>query len=178
MGNKVYILNYLRKGLINNVKKEDNVVQGASRAQIDINLKFQAKNVNSGRTENMVLPGNKIELIGPADVKNLSTKAVNRVSPADSGVVRLNASYRPYIEFYEEDLPWRYTPFAPSSSNFFPWMRLIAVKKDECVITFRNGVKIARIHLSEDRIKEAWWCHHDGSGLPESLGQEDSKGRS
>ena len=107
MGNKVYILNYLRKGLINNVKKEDNVVQGASRAQIDINLKFQAKNVNSGRTENMVLPGNKIELIGPADVKNLSTKAVNRVSPADSGDVRLNASYRPYIEFYEEDLPWR-----------------------------------------------------------------------
>ena len=156
MGNKVYILNYLRKGLINNVKKEDNVVQGASRAQIDINLKFQAKNVNSGRTENMVLPGNKIELIGPADVKNLSTKAVNRVSPADSGDVRLNASYRPYIEFYEEDLPWRYTPFAPSSSNFFPWMRLIAVKKDECVITFRNGVKIARIHLSEDRIKEVF----------------------
>lgn len=54
MGNKVYILKYLRKGLINNVKTEENVVPGATRAQLDINLKFQAKDVRNGRTENMV----------------------------------------------------------------------------------------------------------------------------
>ena len=105
MGNKVYILKYLRKGLINNVKTEENVVPGATRAQLDINLKFQAKDVRNGRTEKMVLPGNKIELLGPADVKSVNKRAISHISPAESGDVRLNASYRPYMEFYEEDLP-------------------------------------------------------------------------
>lgn len=161
MGNKVYILKYLRKGLINNVKTEENVVPGATRAQLDINLKFQAKDVRNGRTEKMVLPGNKIELLGPADVKSVNKRAISHISPAESGDVRLNASYRPYMEFYEEDLPWRYTPFAPTSSDFYPWIRLIAVKQDECVVSFRNGVKIARINLTEERIKEVFATNNE-----------------
>lgn len=156
MGNKVYILKYLRKGLISSVKEGSSVAKDTKRAQIDVNLKFQVKNVNSGRVENMVLPGKKIELLGPADVKSLTSQAIYRVSPAESGDVRLNASYRPYMEFYEEDLPWRYTPFAPGDSSFYPWMRLIAVKTDECDVTFRDGMKIVRINLTEERISEVF----------------------
>lgn len=156
MGNKVYILKYLRKGLISSVKEGSSVAKDTKRAQIDVNLKFQVKNVNSGRVENKVLPGKKIELLGPADVKSLTSQAIYRVSPAESGDVRLNASYRPYMEFYEEDLPWRYTPFAPGDSSFYPWMRLIAVKTDECDVTFRDGMKIVRINLTEERISEVF----------------------
>ena len=156
MGNKVYILKYLRKGLISSVKEGSSVTKNNKRAQIDVNLKFQVKNVNSGRVENKVLPGKKIELLGPADVKSLTSQAICRVSPAESGDVRLNASYRPYMEFYEEDLPWRYTPFAPGDSSFYPWMRLIAVKTDECDVTFRDGMKIVRINLTEERISEVF----------------------
>ena len=156
MGNKVYILKYLRKGLISSVKEGSSVTKDTKRAQIDVNLKFQVKNVNSGRVENKVLPGKKIELLGPADVKSLTSKAICRVSPAASGDVRLNASYRPYMEFYEEDLPWRYTPFAPGDSSFYPWMRLIAVKDDECDVTFRDGMKIVRINLTKERISEVF----------------------
>ena len=57
MGNKVYILKYLRKGLISSVKEGSSVTKDTKRAQIDVNLKFQVKNVNSGRVENKVLPG-------------------------------------------------------------------------------------------------------------------------
>ena len=156
MGNKVYILNYLRKGLISSVEKGSSVAKDTKRAQIDVNLKFQLKNVDSGGVENKVLPAQKIELLGPADVKSLNPQAINRVSPAESGDVRLNASYRPYMEFFEEDLPWRYTPFAPGDSSFYPWMRLIAVKTDECVVAFRDGVKIVRINLTEERIGEVF----------------------
>ena len=156
MGNKVYILNYLRKGLINNVTSEDAVSPGTSRAHIDMNLKFQVKDAGTGRTHDLVLPGQRIELLGPADVKGVNSRAICRVSPAQSGDVRLNASYRPYMEFYEEDLPWRYTPFAPGSSSFLPWMRLVAVKVDECVISFKGGVKIARINLTQERINEVF----------------------
>lgn len=156
MGNKVYILKYLRKGLISSVKEGSSVAKDTKRAQIDVDLKFQVKNVNSGRVENKVLPGKKIELLGPADVKSLTSQAICRVSPAASGDVRLNASYRPYMEFYEEDLPWRYTPFAPGDSSFYPWMRLIAVKDDEYGVTFRDGMKIVRINLTEERISEVF----------------------
>jgi len=156
MGNKVYILKYLRKGLISSLEKGNSVAKDTKRAQIDVNLKFQLKNVDSGRVENKVLPGKKIELLGPADVKSLTSQAIYRVSPAESGDVRLNANYRPYMEFYEEDLPWRYTPFAPGDSSFYPWMRLIAVKTDECDVTFRDGMKIVRINLTEERISEVF----------------------
>lgn len=156
MGNKVYILKYLRKGLISSLEKGNSVAKDAKRAQIDVNLKFQLKNVDSDRVENKVLPGKKIELLGPADVKSLTSQAICRVSPAESGDVRLNANYRPYMEFYEEDLPWRYTPFAPDDRSFYPWMRLIAVKDDECDVTFRDGMKIVRINLTEERISEVF----------------------
>ncbi len=156
MGNKVYILQYLRKGLINNLNKNANVAPDARRAQIDIKLKFNVKNADTGKMQNKVFPGQKIELMGPIDVKSVSSKAICRVSPAETGDVRLNAAYRPFMEFYEEDLPWRYTPFAPGNSAFFPWMRLVAVKTEEVTIVFKNGVKVARIHLTEDRIKEVF----------------------
>lgn len=157
MGNKVYILRYLRKGLVNNLQRISKDLKTSKRAQIDINLKFWMKHVDSRLMEEKVLSGQTIELLGPADVKSVNSKAISRVSPAESGDVRLNASYRPYVEFYEEDLPWRYTPFAPGSpSGFYPWMRLIAVKTDECTIAFKNAVKIARINLTAERIQEVF----------------------
>ena len=157
MGNKVYILEYLRKGLVNYLPRTSRDLKSTKRAQIDVKLKFQIKNVDTGYMEDKVLSGQKIELLGPADVKSVNSKAISRVSPDESGDVRLNASYRPYVEFYEEDLPWRYTPFAQySPSGFYPWMRLIAVKTEECTIAFKNGAKIARIKLTADRIKEVF----------------------
>ena len=122
MENKVYLLRYLRKGLINNVCKEKEIVDNSSRAHINVDLKFQVRNVNTGNLENKEYSGQEIELLGPADVKGISSKSICRVSPAETGDVRLNAAYKPYMEFYEEDLPWRYTPFASESPNFFPWM--------------------------------------------------------
>ena len=83
MGNKVYILQYLRKGLINNLNKNANVAQDARRAQIDINLKFNVKNASTGKMQSKVFPGQKIELLGPVDVKSVRSKAICRVSPAE-----------------------------------------------------------------------------------------------
>ena len=156
MGNQVYILPYLRKGLINNITNGSTNVGKAKRAEVNVDLLLKIKDVKTGQDESKKYSGQKIELLGPADVRSISPKAIMHVSPAESGDVRLNASYRPYIEFYEEDLPWRYTPYAPENPNFFPWMRLIAVKKDECFICFRNGVKVARLNLSKERIDEVF----------------------
>lgn len=156
MGNKVYILSYLRKGLINNIKKDDTNVGKSKRAEVNVELLVNAKDAKTGQEDSRKYAGQTIELLGPSDVRSISPKAIIRVSPAESSDVRMNASYMPYMEFYEEDLPWRYTPFAPESPNFFPWMRLIAVKKEECFICFRNGVKVARLNLSEERINKVF----------------------
>lgn len=173
MGNLVYILPYLRKGLVSSIKAEgdkdaEDGVKGVKRATVDVGIRFNKKNVGSPDFVTHDVDGQTIELYGPSDVKGISLNSLIRVSPAESGDVRLNSSYKPYMEFYEEDLPWRYTPFAAISKDFFPWMRLIAVKMDEYTISFRNGVKVANITLSEERINEVFLAEDNIEDLKKS----------
>lgn len=156
MDNLVYILPYLRKGIINNIENTRDDVVGKKRAKVEVGVRFQKKAINSDTLVQHDIKGHDIELLGPSDVKGISLNAIIRTSPAQTGDVRMNASYMPYMEFYEEDLPWRYTPFATSSKNFYPWMRLIAVKKEEYSISFRNGIKVATLTLSQERIAEVF----------------------
>ena len=47
------------------------------------------------------------------------------------GVVNFETNNLAYIEFYEEDLPWRFTPAKPKSNKLRPWLALIVLKEDE-----------------------------------------------
>ena len=48
-------------------------------------------------------------------------------------ITNFEPNYLPYIEFYEEDFPWRYTPAAPdlAKHRLRPWLALVVMKEDE-----------------------------------------------
>lgn len=155
---KIYILPYLRKGLANNIVDPTEEKAGQKRAEIKVNLKMKGTPV-AGKTEfpkDFYMDGKTIELLGPADVKSLSRKAISRKSPESTGEIRLNCDYRPYVEFYEEDLPWRYTPVSPRHKDFHSWMALIAVKDDEFKVVMKGSIKTVVLSLTEERYKEVF----------------------
>ena len=155
---KVYILPYLRKGLANYIDKDEDT-KGKKRAEIQVGLKVKASTVNntddSFNTDEFV-KGKSIELLGPSDIKMLSSNAIIRMSPAETGDIRINCKYSPFIEFYEEDLPWRYTPLAADHPDFHPWMALIAVKEDEMKVSMHGSIKIVELNLTAERYIEVF----------------------
>src|SRR5687768_7436849 len=55
------------------------------------------------------------ELLGPADVVGINPRAIVKTEPRN-WVTDFEANYLPYIEFYEEDFPWRFTPDVPENT--------------------------------------------------------------
>ena len=151
---KIYVLPYYRKGLSNSITSSGQLKQ--HRATLKVNLGVELdKKVDNTRVEKL-LDGQEIQLMGPADVKWVQKKAISRISPPEGAKTRLFKEYLPYVEFFEEDLPWRYTPVATTDADFRPWMTLIAVKEDE--VSFHvnsNGTKLATLQIgSEERYGE------------------------
>ena len=151
---KIYVLPYYRKGLSNSITSSGQLKR--HRATLKVNLGVELnKKFDDTRVEKL-LDGQEIQLMGPTDVKSLQKNAISRISPPEGAKTRLFKDYLPYVEFFEEDLPWRYTPVATTDADFRPWMTLIAVKEDE--VSFHvnsNGTKLATLQIgSEERYGE------------------------
>lgn len=151
---KIYVLPYYRKGLPNSITSSGQLKR--HRATLKVNLGVELnKKFDDTRVEKL-LDGQEIQLMGPADVKSVQKNAISRISPPEGAKTRLFKDYLPYVEFFEEDLPWRYTPVATTDADFRPWMTLIAVKEDE--VSFHvnsNGTKLATLQIdSEERYVE------------------------
>jgi hypothetical protein len=58
-------------------------------------------------------------------------------------VTDFEANYLPYIEFYEEDFPWRFTPATAANtleqSRLRPWLFLVVLKEGEFLEPSRSG---------------------------------------
>lgn len=120
-------LPWLRQGMIN---KMSSTLSPSGRAQVDISVNLSGS----------VTPIQKsAQLIGPGDILGVHSEAIIRVDPKE-GSFDFEANYLPYIEFYEEDLPWRYTAMVnPSDGKLCPWLALIALKDNE--YTTQAGTK-------------------------------------
>ena len=51
----------------------------------------------------------RCEVLGPGDVVGINPRAIVKTEPRN-WVTDFESNYLPYIEFYEEDFPWRFTP--------------------------------------------------------------------
>jgi len=71
-----------------------------------------------------------IRLIGPGDVTGLDPRAVIRTDPLD-GNITFEPNYLASIELATPDLPWMFTPSAPTSGRLTPWICLIVVEEAE-----------------------------------------------
>lgn len=71
-----------------------------------------------------------IALIGPGDITGINLDAIIKTEPRN-WITNFLPNYFPYIEFYEEDFPWRYSPARASGSKLRPWIALVVLKASE-----------------------------------------------
>jgi hypothetical protein len=84
-----------------------------------------------------------VQLTGPGDVIGISPRAIVRTEPR-SRVTDFEPNYLAFIEFYEEDFPWRFTPAravqkdaaghptsSPQLTRLRPWIFLLVLEEGE-----------------------------------------------
>ena len=124
-------LPWLRLGVANKIASADNDPMVTTRATIRIDLKITGTPI-AGDTDLTRTVSRDVALYGPGDIIGIEQRAVVKVEPRD-WITNFESNYLPYIEFYDEDFPWRYTPAAPDLARhrLRPWIMLVVLKEDE-----------------------------------------------
>lgn len=133
---------WMRKGLARKTPIVDTLGSStagvAERATIPVGVKLKVEADTSGNSDKTV--NKTAQLIGPGDIIGIQKKAVARIEPKP-GIDEMEPNYLPYIEFYDEDFPWRYTPAMPDSGTakkLTPWITLIVLAESE--YTYNSNV--------------------------------------
>jgi hypothetical protein len=117
-------LPWLRQGLANQISGVSGV-----RATLDVSLELEVTNQGAA-VATPPLPARPVQLYGPGDLVGIDRRAVIRSDPRD-WITNFEPGYLAAVEFYDEDLPWRYTPSRPGVGNrrVTPWLTLIVAKE-------------------------------------------------
>jgi hypothetical protein len=140
MNNKIGAYSFfpwLRQGIANSIKTQDLDTNVKVRASVNIALLLKGKGIGGTNIESPI--SNNVAIYGPGDIIGIDSKAIIKTEPRN-WITNFEPNYLPYIEFYDEDFPWRYTPAAPDSTlgRLRPWIMLVVLKEDE----FKDGGNI------------------------------------
>ena len=151
-------LPWARRGAARYIAEQDTLgkSQGVAEERARIPLTVE---LTTGSTE-----AHDLALIGPGDVTNISAKTVIRTEPRD-GVGDYEPNLLPYIEFYDEDFAFRYTPASPAASgkHLRPWVALVVLKENEFLDTNRRqpltSIRVESEALLPPHDELHLWCH-------------------
>lgn len=124
-------LPWLRQGVANQISG-----QSGQRATISLELTLRGTKLSGGEeTAPPIL--RDVEIYGPGDVVGIEPRAIIKSEPHPY-LTNFEPNYLPYIDFYDEDFAWRYSPGAPAGHRLTPWLALIVLKEDE----FKDGKSV------------------------------------
>ncbi|GGH72510.1 hypothetical protein HNQ91_003453 [Filimonas zeae] len=112
-------LPYLRQGIANNLQSN-----GEARARFTVKLTVDGDGTAAP------VEDKQIEVYGPGDIIGIDARSVVKTDPHNR-VTNFEANYLPYIDFYDEDMPWRYTPVPASGQRLNPWITLLVLAAGE-----------------------------------------------
>jgi hypothetical protein len=155
-------LPWTRRGLSADIEAPDDLGAGTATAQrAAVSIAF---------TINSEPVGKDVEVLGSGDVIGISPRAVVKTEPRN-WVTDFEANYLPYIEFYEEDFAWRFTPASAANaleqSRLRPWIFLVVLEESEFTEPKRPG-PLPAFELAEGldpvllfgRTEQTWaWAH-------------------
>ena len=175
-------LPWLRQGVAAEIEEVDNLGgPGAAPERASVAVSFQIGGA--------VPPISKTaQLLGPGDIIGINPRAIVKTEPRN-WVTDFEANYLAYIEFYEEEFPWRFTPAKAANtleqSRLRPWIVLIVLTEDEFDNSTGGLLPALKIKDSLDpnaffpNKEETWaWAHvhvHQniiGNGLLKTTGPE------
>lgn len=124
-------LPWLRQGLANHIQSGNENIAGKLRANIPVRLSITATQTD-GNAATVDPIDKNIEIYGPGDIVGIDSRAIVKTEPRN-WITNFEPNYLPYIDFYDEDFPWRYTPAAPdlAKNRLIPWLTLVVLKEDE-----------------------------------------------
>lgn len=137
-------LPYLRQGLANNL-----IQTNEARAKFTVKLEAVAIDGNGTETTSP-LDERNVEIFGPGDVVGIDPRAVIKTDP-HNWITNFENNYLAYIDFYDEDYPWRYSPTVPAGHRLDPWIALIVLKDEE----FTEGPRSSTRPLPFITVKDA-----------------------
>jgi hypothetical protein len=161
---KYQFLSWARRGISRHILEKDTLGKsdGAAdeRARIPVSVELNTGDIE---TQNFALTG-------PGDVTGINRRMMIRTEPLE-GVADYEPNLLPYIEFYDEDFPFRYTPASPSVSgdHLRPWLALVVLKENEFLETKRRepltSIQIISESVFPPHDELHLWCHMH-SNLP------------
>jgi len=111
---------WLRRGIgarINEVDTLGSAPGGANeRATVPIGVTLNGDAINKS-----------FALIGPGDIIGVNRQMVVRTEPI-AWITNFEPNYLVFIEFYDEDFAWRYTPARASGDRLRPWLALFVLE--------------------------------------------------
>jgi hypothetical protein len=123
-------LPWLRRGAANTIPQADGDATVMVRATMPLDVTLVGTNLDG--TPNQQVVHRDVSLYGPGDIVGVDSKAVVKTDPLN-WITNFEPNYLPYIDFYDEDFPWRYTPAAAdmAKSRLRPWITLVVLKLTE-----------------------------------------------
>jgi hypothetical protein len=126
---KYSFLPWLRKGISNEIDLADNLGSGVATIAERVNIDLKVKVLGDGNLVDTI--DTTVKLVGPGDVIGIHPNAIIKTEP-ENWITNFEPNYFPYIEFYDEDFPWRYTPASPTPTHKLrPWFVLVVLKQSE-----------------------------------------------
>jgi hypothetical protein len=142
-------LPWLRQGLANNITTgETSDVKLRAGIKVELTVK-PTKVEGSSTSETPQIVTKDVQLYGPGDIVGIDSKVIVKTEP-HNWITNFEPNYLPYIDFYEEDFPWRYTPARPTGERLTPWLTLVVVKEDE----FEDGANMKDKPLPFFKLKD------------------------
>lgn len=135
-------LPYLRQGIANNLQST-----GEARGSFKVNLEVHGE--DNGTDKSSPIEEKNVAIYGPGDIIGIDQRQVIKTDP-HNWITNFESNYLPYIDFYDEDFPWRYTPVSPNGKRLNPWIALVILQEDE----FEEGQNLLDRPLPYFKLKD------------------------
>lgn len=128
-------LPHVRQGLANGLENLDENDEALDiRPKVKLDFKLKGDEVGGNSDQEIATYEKEIQLYGPGDIVGINKNAIIRTAPLN-WITNFEYNFLPYIEFYEEDFPWRYSPEKVDgigiNQKLPPWMALVVLKETE-----------------------------------------------
>jgi hypothetical protein len=130
-------LPWARQGLGIYIREGDQDHAVSVRGSIDVSLQLTGQRIGGGSATETI--PRAVQLYGPGDIIGIDPRIIVRTEPRN-WITNFETNYLPFIEFYEEDFPWRYTPAkeSPNEKRLRPWLALLVLAEGE----FAEGANV------------------------------------
>ena len=111
-------------------------------------------------------------MVSPGDIIGINGDMIVRTEPRN-WITDYEPNYLPFVEFYDEDFAWRYTPAKAAGDRLRPWIALLVLEDAEFTRGQRK-VPLPGITVTNTAAlpppDETWlWAHvHSNADIPDS----------